>query len=113
MIGIPDNADALLTGRGVSLLRHPSPSFASALRTADGVCTSWVPHVPVRLFVMPGDDQAATANTERCATAFHTSGAPASVAQLPAATHEGSTHLASNVLATAEIIRWISTSFGS
>jgi hypothetical protein len=113
MIGIPDTVDALLTGRGVGLLRHPSPSFASALHIADGVRTGWVPDVPIRLFVMPGDDQAATGNTERCARPFHTSGVPASVAQLPTATYEGSTHLGSNVIATAEIIRWFSTSFRS
>jgi hypothetical protein len=111
MVGTPGTPEALLTQTGMDLLRRPSGRFASALRTADRMCTGWKPRVPVRLYVMRGDDQAAAANTEHCAAAFHSSGVP--VTQLPRATYEGSTHLASNVLATAEIARWFSTSFRS
>lgn len=53
MAGTPDVPEALLTDKGMDLLRNPSGEFASALRTADGVCTGWDPYVPLRLYVMP------------------------------------------------------------
>ena len=109
MAGTPDVPEALLTDKGMDLLRNPSDEFAAALHTADGLCTGWDPDVSLRLYAMPGDDEAATANTDRCAAELRASGAQPHVVEVPRSTHQGSAHLASNVLATAEIARWFST----
>lgn len=111
MAGTPSTVDELLSVRGMELLRHPSKRFAAALRVADGVCSGWRPDAPVRMYVMPGDDQAATANTAHCAAAFRAGGVSPDVVELPKAVYGGSTHLGSNVTATADIVRWFAARF--
>ncbi|MFD9887695.1 lipase [Amycolatopsis sp. NPDC059027] len=106
MAGTPGTLGELITPAGIDLLRHPSPRFAAALRVADGVCTGWKPGAPMRLYVMDGDDQAATANTDRCVAGFAGAGVRPEVVRLPHSVYNGSTHLASNVTATGEIVRW-------
>ncbi|GAA2246231.1 hypothetical protein GCM10010430_30280 [Kitasatospora cystarginea] len=109
MAGTPDTLDALLTPRGLNLLRHPDGRLLAALRTADGVCSGWSTHAPVRLFATRSDSEAVAANTDHCAAAFHSAGVPVTVTDLPAAPYQNSTHLGSNVVATAEIVRWFSS----
>ncbi|QWF79537.1 lipase [Amycolatopsis sp. CA-230715] len=111
MAGTPSTVDQLLTARGLELLRHPSEPFAAALRVADGVCSGWRPGAPLRMYVMPGDDQAATANTSHCAKAFRAGGVAPEVVELPKAVYGGSTHLGSNVSATADLVRWFVSRF--
>ncbi|GAA4528000.1 lipase [Amycolatopsis samaneae] len=111
MAGTPGTVGELLTPAAIELLRNPSPRFAAALRVTDGVCAGWNPRVPTRLYVMPGDDQAIAANTGSCAARFGAAGARPQVVSLPTSVHNGSTHLASNVRATEDIVRWLVRDF--
>ncbi|MEU5836299.1 lipase [Streptomyces diacarni] len=106
MRGTPGTLDALLTEHGRTLLAHPTGPMAAALRTTDAVCTDWAPRAPVRLYLATGDEQAVTANTERCQEALRASGVEAPVVDLGAVDHQGSRHLGSNVAATSAIVRW-------
>ncbi|MGW6916913.1 lipase [Kitasatospora sp. NPDC054939] len=103
--GTPDTVDALLTTRGLALLRHPSGPLADALRVADSTC-DWAPRVPVRLYAAEADEQAANANTDHCATALRSHGVHPAVVNLGTPDFKGSRHLGSNVAATAAIVRW-------
>lgn len=104
--GLPDTLDELLTPRGFEVLRHPSGTFAEALRVDAEVCTAWTPRVPVRLYKMAGDEQAVTANTDHCAAAFRDRGAAAPVVEVGDRLYGGSRHLGSNLAGTARIVRW-------
>lgn len=104
--GLPDTLGALLTPRGLALLRHPSGSFAEALRVDAEVCTAWTPRVPVRLYAMAGDEQAVTANTDHCAARFRDRGAAVPVVEVGDRLYGGSRHLGSNLAGTARIVRW-------
>lgn len=103
---LPDSLDQLLTLRGLDLLRHPSGAFAKALNVADGTCTGWAPHVPTRLYYAANDEQAVTANTDRCRAAFHASGVHLTPVALGPHDYEGSRHLGTAVRGTAVIVRW-------
>lgn len=103
--GTPGTIGELLTPQAISLLHDPTGSFADALREADAVC-DWTPEAPVRLYLMPGDEQAVNANTTDCQAAFSQHGVSAPIVTLPPNSGSGSAHLASNVLATAQIVRW-------
>ncbi|WP_406148021.1 lipase [Streptomyces sp. NBC_01012] len=106
MARIPASVDELLTDRGREVLGHPTGGMAEALRTTDAVCTDWVPRAPVRLYMAAGDEQAVTANTDRCRAALHRNGVDAPVVDLGAVDHQDSRHLGSNVAATSAIVRW-------
>ncbi|MFB4309891.1 hypothetical protein [Actinomadura sp. GTD37] len=107
--GLPDTLDELLTERGFEILRRPSGAFAEALRADAEVCTAWTPRVPVRLYKMAGDEQAATANTDNCAASFGRRGADVPVIDVGDTLYGGSRHLGSNLAGTARIVRWFST----
>ncbi|MFI1421741.1 alpha/beta hydrolase family protein [Streptomyces sp. NPDC020731] len=106
MRGTPGTLDELLTEHGRELLAHPTGPLAAALRTIDAVCTDWAPSAPVRLYMATGDEQAVTANTERCQTALFRNGVDVPVVDLGDADYRGSRHLGSNVAATSAIVRW-------
>ncbi|MER0479753.1 lipase [Streptomyces sp. Edi2] len=106
MRGTPGTPDELLTEHGRDLLAHPTGPLAAALRTTGAVCTGWAPGAPVRLYMATGDEQAATANTERCQEALLRNGVDAPVVDLGAVDYRGSRHLGSNVAATSAIVRW-------
>ncbi|MFE9658869.1 lipase [Streptomyces sp. NPDC005955] len=112
MRGTPGTLDALLTEHGRDLLARPTGGLAAALRETDAVCTDWVPRAPVRLYVATGDEQAVTANTDRCRTALLGNGVDAPVIDVGAVDHRGSRHLGSNVAATSAIVRWFGESHG-
>jgi hypothetical protein len=102
----PDSLAALLTARGLAMLRHPSGPFAAALNTDDSVCMNWAPAVPARLYLATRDEQAVNANTFHCQTAFAARGARIPAVNLGTPTYQGSRHYGSNVAATAQIVRW-------
>ncbi|MEV7617725.1 lipase [Streptomyces sp. NPDC089799] len=106
MRGTPGTLDELLTEHGRELLAHPTGPLAAALRSTDAVCTDWAPRAPVRLYMASGDEQAVTANTNRCRSALLGNGVDAPVVDLGAVDHHGSRHLGSNVAATSAIVRW-------
>ncbi|MGJ0121598.1 hypothetical protein ACQ7HM_20530 [Williamsia sp. MIQD14] len=104
--GLPGTLDALLTPRATDLLRHPVGALARALDRADSVCDGWRPSAPVRLFAMDGDEQAVTANTDRCAASLTSAGARVTRTNLPTASYETSRHLGSNRDALGPIVEW-------
>ncbi|MEU8310768.1 hypothetical protein AB0C84_45295 [Actinomadura sp. NPDC048955] len=104
--GLPNTLDKLLTPRGFAVLRHPSGTFADALRVDAEVCTAWTPRIPVRLYKMAGDEQAVTANTDHCAAGFGERGAAVPVVEVGDRLYGGSRHLGSNLAGTARIVRW-------
>jgi hypothetical protein len=104
--GLPATLDRLLTPRGFEVLRHPSGTFAEALRVDGEVCTGWAPGVPVRLYKITDDDQAVTANTDHCAAAFRARGVDAPVIDVGDKVYGGSRHLGSNLAGTALAVRW-------
>ncbi|MFB4302967.1 alpha/beta hydrolase family protein [Actinomadura sp. NTSP31] len=104
--GLPGTLNELLTPRGFAVLRHPSGTFAEALRVDGEVCTAWTPRVPLRLYKITNDDQAVTANTDHCAAAFRARGVDAPVIDVGDQTYGGSRHLGSNLAGTAMVVRW-------
>jgi pimeloyl-ACP methyl ester carboxylesterase len=106
--GLPDTLGELLTRRGFSVLRHPSGTFAEALRVDAEVCTAWTPRVPIRLYKISDDEQAVTANTDHCVTSFRERGADVPVVDVGDKLYGGSRHLGSNLAGTAQIVRWFS-----
>ncbi|WP_241844609.1 alpha/beta hydrolase family protein [Kitasatospora sp. CB01950] len=105
--GTPDTLDALLTPHGFDMLRHPTGRLAEALRVADSTC-DWTPRVPVRLYVADTDEQAASTNTDHCEATLRSHGVNPAVVDLGTPDFAGSTHLGTNVAATAAIVRWFS-----
>lgn len=105
---LPRSLGGLLTEEGMDALRHPSGTFAAALREDAEVCTAWTPRVPVRLYKVNDDEQAATENTDRCAAWFAERGVRVPVVDVGDIVHEGSRHLGSNVAGTALVVRWFS-----
>ena len=102
--GLPESVDRLLTDRGLQMLRHPSGPLAAALRVADSTCTGWTPRVPIRLYATTTDEQATYQNTLACQSAFGEKGL-----RVPIIDVGDTDHSDSNVRATAEIVRWLST----
>ncbi|WP_242905760.1 alpha/beta hydrolase family protein [Actinomadura terrae] len=109
LAGLPDTLGELLTPRGFDVLRHPSGTFAQALRVDGEVCTAWTPRVPVRLYEISKDEQAANANTAHCAAAFKARGVEAPVIDVGDQTYGGSRHLGSNLSGTALAVRWFTS----
>ncbi|MQY08479.1 alpha/beta hydrolase family protein [Actinomadura macrotermitis] len=105
--GLPGSLDKLLTRRGFALLRHPSGTFAAALRTDASVC-GWTPRVPVRLYKIDKDEQAVTLNTDHCAADLRGRGVRVPVIDVGDTRYGGSRHLGSNVAGTAQVVRWFS-----
>jgi hypothetical protein len=103
---LPDGLKPLLTERGITLLRHPTPRFAAALAVADGTCSGWVPRAPFRLYDAQGDEQVITENTDHCRAAFQASGANVPIVALPPHDYRGSRHLGSAVSGTRRIAAW-------
>lgn len=103
---LPDDLDHLLTPHGFDLLRHPSPRFAKALKVADGTCTGWTPRAPIRLYYSQGDEQAVTANTDRCQAAFRAGGTDVTSVDLGAHDYYGSRHLGTAVSGTTAVLNW-------
>ncbi len=104
--GTPATLDELLTPRGFALLRHPSPRLAAALRITDEVCWGWSPGVPVRLFQIVRDEQAANSNTTRCVAELRAGDAGPRLTTFTKGRYHGSAHLSSNVQGTAAVVRW-------
>jgi hypothetical protein len=60
----------------------------------------------IRLYYAAGDEQAVTANTDRCRAAFRASGADPRAVDLGPHDYQGSRHLGTAVSATAAIVDW-------
>jgi len=101
LMGLPRTVGALLTPDGFAVLRHPTGQLAAAMRVHDAICTSWTPHVPVRLYLASGDDQVANANTDQCAAALRQRGADVKTVDVGKVDHFGSLRRA-----TTAIVRW-------
>ncbi|MET9364089.1 lipase [Streptomyces sp. NPDC006632] len=108
MAGTPDTLDELLTDHARALLAHPAGALADALRTTDAVCTDWTPSAPVRLYEASGDEQAVTANTDRCRAALAGNGVSVPVVDVGALDYQDSRHLGSDVASVPSIVRWFS-----
>jgi hypothetical protein len=102
----PATLDDLLTARGVALLARPSAPLAAALRTTDAVCRGWAPGVPVRLFQIVKDEQAANTDAARCVAELRAGGTGPSLITFRKGRYHGSAHLSSNVQGTAATVRW-------
>jgi len=107
MLGaLPGDLGHLLTPHGLDLLRHPSPRFAKALKAADSTCTGWTPQAPILLYYGQGDEQAVTANTDRCQAEFRANGAEVTSIDLGAHDYYGSRHLGTAVSGTTAVLDW-------
>ncbi|MGI5169255.1 hypothetical protein ACQEU3_33410 [Spirillospora sp. CA-253888] len=106
--GLPDSLKRLLTPRGRALLRHPTGTFAAALREDASATMDWTPRVPVRLYKAAGDEQATTANTDHLAAGLRARGVRAEVVDVGDLTYGGSLHLGSNLSGTAQAVAWFS-----
>lgn len=104
--GLPGKLGQLLTPRGFRVLRHPSGTFAEALRVDAEVCTAWTPRVPVRLYKISNDEQAVDANTVNCAAGFRARGLDVPVVDVGDKLYGGSRHLGANLAGTAMVVRW-------
>ncbi|HVX46896.1 MAG TPA: hypothetical protein VHC49_23590 [Mycobacteriales bacterium] len=104
MLGsLPADIHQLLNTKGLALLGHPTGRFRASLREIDRVCSGWRPDAPTRLYYVPGDEQAANANTTACRQQFH--GAARSVA-LPDYRYGGSRHVGTVITGVAATLRW-------
>lgn len=102
---LPGSLGELLTERGFRLLERPTRPMAMGLRQADGVC-EWTPRAPIRLYRATGDEQAVTANTDRCRHALRRHGVHAPVVELGQPEYQGSRHLGSAVAGVTAVARW-------
>ncbi|WP_412540117.1 lipase [Longispora sp. K20-0274] len=102
----PDTVGQLLTPHGFDLLRDPPERLAAALRVTDAVCADWTPKVPVRLFEIAKDEQAANANTASCVAALTAHGVDPHLTTFTEGDYHGSAHLSSNIQGTAATVRW-------
>ncbi|WP_344943020.1 hypothetical protein [Sphaerisporangium flaviroseum] len=66
----------------------------------------WTPRVPVRLYLIEGDEQVVNSNTFRCRAALPARGVKPSVVKVGPLKFQGSKHLGSNVTAAAATVRW-------
>jgi hypothetical protein len=108
--GLPNTLPELLTKRGYALIEHPTGVFAAALTQLYSVCTDWTPKGPVHLYLSPGDEEAANANTYHCHSALTAYGAQAPIENLGVnKSYNGFIHEGSEVLGTAAVTRWFST----
>jgi hypothetical protein len=106
--GTPGTVDALLTPKARAALAHPTGGLAAALRLTDDVC-AWTPKAPIRLYYAKGDEQAVTANSDRCLATLRAHGTDAPLTDLGTPTYGGSRHLGSNQAATATLVRWFAS----
>ncbi|MGY0236623.1 alpha/beta hydrolase family protein [Longispora urticae] len=102
----PETLKDLLKPRGFDLLRNPPASLAAELRVTDAVCSDWTPKAPVRLFEIVKDEQAANANTARCAASLRGHGVDPHLTTFTEGAYNGSAHLSSNIQGTAATVRW-------
>ncbi len=108
--GLPDTLSEVLTPAGFDLLAHPTGAFAAALAVLDSVCSDWTPTAPVRLYLSPGDDEAADTNSAHCQESFAAHGV-----QIPTVNvginraYSGYIHEGSELLGTAAVARWFLT----
>jgi hypothetical protein len=98
--GTPDDVSQLLTPHAVQLLRHPTGPLAAALRVADSTC-HWTPRAPIRLYMTPTDEQAASANSRHCQATLRSHGVHAPLISVGEVDH-----LDSNRLGIAATVRW-------
>jgi hypothetical protein len=103
LAGTPDDVSRLLTPHAVEMLRRPTGPLAEALRVADSVCTDWTPRAPVRLYMTPTDEQAASGNSVHCQAALRSHGVDA-----PLISVGDTDHLDSNRRGIAATVRWFS-----
>ncbi|WP_067485865.1 hypothetical protein [Actinomadura hibisca] len=106
--GLPGTIKRLLTPRGKALLRHPTGTFAQALREDASATMDWTPRMPVRLYKAAGDEQATTANTDHLAARLRARGAHPEVIDVGGKTYGESLHLGSNLSGTARVAAWFS-----
>ncbi|RMI32071.1 lipase [Actinomadura harenae] len=104
--GTPNRLTDLLTPRGWAVLRNPSGTFASALRTDGEVCTAWTPRMPLRFYRAETDEQATTLNTAHCVASLQKRGLNPPVENLGKPLYQGSLHLGTNVAGTGKIVHW-------
>ncbi|MEC3919871.1 alpha/beta hydrolase family protein [Nocardia sp. CDC160] len=87
---LPENVDLLLTPHGLDLLRHPSDRLAAALRTADEVCRTGTPRVPIRLYTGSEDRDVVPGNSVRCREYLGAQGVDATTVDVGPVDHSGS-----------------------
>jgi hypothetical protein len=68
--GLPASPQQLFTHAFLQKLAHPRGEILRLVRADDTTCTSWVPHVPARLYAASGDTQVAYLNSVHCQRAL-------------------------------------------
>lgn len=68
--GVPASPQRLFTRAFLRRLAHPRGEILRLVRADDATCTSWVPHVPARLYAASGDTQVAYLNSVHCQRAL-------------------------------------------
>lgn len=107
---LPDTLSTLLTPQGMDLLAHPTGAFAAALEELDNVCSGWAPAAPTRLYLSPGDEQAANLNSVHCQNQFAASGVQVPIVDVGVnRDYSGFVHEGSELLGTAATVRWFLT----
>ncbi|CAI7974227.1 exported hypothetical protein [Frankia sp. Hr75.2] len=107
---LPDTLSELLTPQGFAMLAHPTGAFATALAELDSVCSDWTPTAPTRLYLSPGDEQAANANSTHCRDRFAARGIQVPIVNVGVdRDYSGFVHEGSELLGTAAVARWFLT----
>jgi hypothetical protein len=108
--GLPGTLSELLTPQGFAMLTHPAGAFADALAELDSVCSDWTPGAPTRLYLSPGDEQAANVNSVHCQNQFAARGTKVPVVDVGVnRDYSGFVHEGSELLGTPVVARWFLT----
>ena len=100
-VGIPASPEQLFTPAFLNQLAHPRGEMLRLLRADDTTCTSWMPHVPVRLYAAHADTQVAYLNSVHCQRALATHGLHVPLIDVGNVDHFPSEHLA-----LPRVVRW-------
>ena len=99
--GIPASPQELFTRTFIQRLSSPRGEILRLLRADDTTCTSWVPHVPVRLYAARGDTEVTYLNSRHCQRALDAHGL-----RVPLINVGNVDHFPSEHLALPRVVRW-------
>lgn len=95
----PDTPAQLFTPEAIARFNDPDPVLAQPIDELDGLCSTWTPRAPVRLYAARGDEQVPYKNAVGCATALSQRGVTTPVVDLGELGH-----IESNIAAAKEVL---------
>jgi len=99
--GLPASPQQLFTRAFLGKLAHPAGEILRLIRADDTTCTSWIPHVPARLYAASGDTQVTYLNSVHCQRALAAHGR-----RVPLINVGNVDHFPSEHRALPRILRW-------